>query len=285
MLPLLQPAESTYVTEFAYQSMLMGRLQRANDMYKQAASLDDASVGAVTGMIRCQLEGGQLVDAEQQIEFMREIQQSIGESPELTLLTALLAWRKDGNRNKAVTLLDSTLETFWRLQPNASSATGTSWNLENIHARSFQVPNQNATRHVQEGTAQLMNATLMDGGLASARNKEALEARRTGLAIKMQTVQKGLEGIEHELEELETYSQKYSATFGFMCMLTELMRTGVSGEKKEKRCCLLVVGCCVLFVVCCVLLLFVVVCCWLLLFVVCLLSQNLFFVLLYWCFH
>lgn len=131
----LQPAESTYVTEFAYQSMLMGRLQRANDMYKQAASLDDANVDAVTGMIRCQLEGGQLVDAEQQIEFMREIQQSIGESPELTLLTALLAWRKDGNRNKAVTLLDSTLETFWRLQPNASSATGTSWNLENIHAR------------------------------------------------------------------------------------------------------------------------------------------------------
>ena len=130
----LQPAESTYVTEFAYQSMLMGRLQRANDMYKQAASLDDANVDAVTGMIRCQLEGGQLVDAEQQIEFMREIQQSIGESPELTLLTALLAWRKDGNRNKAVTLLDSTLETFWRLQPNASSATGTSWNLENIHA-------------------------------------------------------------------------------------------------------------------------------------------------------
>jgi len=145
----------------------------------------------------------------------------------------------------------------------------------------FQVPNQNATRHVQEGTAQLMNATLMDGGLASARNKEALEARRTGLAIKMQTVQKGLEGIEHELEELETYSQKYSATFGFMCMLTELMRTGVSGEKKGEA--LLVVG---LFV-CWLLLLFVgclLFVCLLLLFV-CLLSQNLFFVLLYWCSH
>jgi tetratricopeptide repeat protein 21B len=133
----LKPAESTYVTEFAYQSMLMGRLQRANDMYKQAASLDDANVDAVTGMIRCQLEGGQLVDAEQQIEFMREIQQSIGESPELTLLTALLAWRKDGNRSKAVTLLDGTLETFWRMQPNATSSSpiGTSWNLENIHTR------------------------------------------------------------------------------------------------------------------------------------------------------
>ena len=130
----LKPAESTYVTEFAYQSMLMGKLQRANDMYKQAASLDDANVDAVTGMIRCQLEGGQLVDAEQQIEFMREIQSSIGESPELTLLTALLAWRKDGNRSKAVQLLDGTLETFWRLQPNASNAGG-SWNLENIHTR------------------------------------------------------------------------------------------------------------------------------------------------------
>ena len=132
----LRPAESSYVTEYAYQSMLMGNLQRANDMYKQAASLDDANVDAVTGMIRCQLEGGQLVDAEQQIEFMREIQSSIGESSELMLLTALLAWRKDGNRNKAVQLLDSTLETFWRSQPNAtSSTTGQSWSLENIHTR------------------------------------------------------------------------------------------------------------------------------------------------------
>ena len=118
------------------------------------------------------------------------------------------------------------------------------------------IANQNATRHgnVQEGTAQLMSATLMDGGLASARNKQALEARRTGLAIKMQTVQKGLEGIEHELEELETYSQKYSATFGFMCMLTELMRTGVSGEKESVLLLLLLLSpkktCSLFFVLC-----------------------------------
>lgn len=77
---------------------------------------------------------------------MREIQQSIGESPELTLLTALLAWRKDGNRTKAVSLLDATLDSFWRSQQAGGSSKGgrggrkdgggdNSWVLENIHAK------------------------------------------------------------------------------------------------------------------------------------------------------
>lgn len=34
----------------------------------------------VTGIIRCQLIQGQLEDAEQQLEFLNEIQQSIGKS-------------------------------------------------------------------------------------------------------------------------------------------------------------------------------------------------------------
>lgn len=34
----------------------------------------------VTGIIRCQLIEGQLEDADQQLEFLNEIQQSIGKS-------------------------------------------------------------------------------------------------------------------------------------------------------------------------------------------------------------
>lgn len=34
----------------------------------------------ITGIIRCQLIQGQLEDAEQQLEFLNEIQQSIGKS-------------------------------------------------------------------------------------------------------------------------------------------------------------------------------------------------------------
>lgn len=51
----LTPADSGCMTEAAYQSLLMGNLQRANDLYKQAAGLDDGNVDAVTGMIRCQV--------------------------------------------------------------------------------------------------------------------------------------------------------------------------------------------------------------------------------------
>lgn len=37
-------------------------------------------VSFVSGIIRCQLIDGQLEDAEQQLEFLNEIQQSIGKS-------------------------------------------------------------------------------------------------------------------------------------------------------------------------------------------------------------
>ena len=64
----------------AHERVLLGDLRQANEEFKQGASLDDANVQAVTGMIFCQLSSGQLLDAEQQIDFMKEIQTSIGSS-------------------------------------------------------------------------------------------------------------------------------------------------------------------------------------------------------------
>ena len=48
----------------------MGEGRICNKMFKYV----------VTGIIRCQLVQGQLEDAEQQLEFLNEIQQSIGKS-------------------------------------------------------------------------------------------------------------------------------------------------------------------------------------------------------------
>ena len=108
----LQPRNSAYVTESAHQHSLLGDLRKANDEFKLGASLDDANVQAVTGMIHCQLSSGQLLDAQHQIDFMKEIQGSDGSSYQLTFLSAVLAWRKDRNLERAVKLLDRCLDTL-----------------------------------------------------------------------------------------------------------------------------------------------------------------------------
>ena len=170
-----------------------------------------------------QLESGQLTGAEQQIEFMREIQQSIGESPELTLLTALLAWRKDGNRSKAVTLLDATLDSFWRSQSddNSSSSSGVAsdnWVLGDIHAKFvscnldflLQVareylqhsgteplgPSESAPAHLTKGTSTLTTVVGLAPGFIEA---QFLLAKAKFLGRKFEAAERTLnECLEHD---------------------------------------------------------------------------------------
>uniref|UniRef100_A0A3Q3QWQ7 Tetratricopeptide repeat domain 21B n=1 Tax=Monopterus albus TaxID=43700 RepID=A0A3Q3QWQ7_MONAL len=86
--------DSDLATELGYQMVLQGRIKEAMKWYKTAMTLDETSVSALTGLIRCQLIEGQLDDAEQQLEFLTEIQQSIGKSGELLYLCAFLAVKK-----------------------------------------------------------------------------------------------------------------------------------------------------------------------------------------------
>uniref|UniRef100_A0A665UEE5 Tetratricopeptide repeat domain 21B n=1 Tax=Echeneis naucrates TaxID=173247 RepID=A0A665UEE5_ECHNA len=72
--------DSDFATEMGYQMVLQGRIREAMKWYKTAMTLDETSVSALTGIIRCQLIEGHLDDAEQQLEFLTEIQQSIGKS-------------------------------------------------------------------------------------------------------------------------------------------------------------------------------------------------------------
>ena len=118
----LQPTNSAFVTESAHQNSLLGDLRKANNEFKQGASLDDANVQAVTGMIYCQLSAGQLLDAQHQIDFMKEIQGSDGSGYELTFLSALLAWRKDRKLERAVRLLDQCLKQFNSNVTNSGSS-------------------------------------------------------------------------------------------------------------------------------------------------------------------
>uniref|UniRef100_A0A8D0FX90 Tetratricopeptide repeat protein 21B n=1 Tax=Strix occidentalis caurina TaxID=311401 RepID=A0A8D0FX90_STROC len=102
-----------FATELGYQMILQGKVKEALKWYKTAMTLDETSVSALTGIIRCQLIQGQLEDAEQQLEFLNEIQQSIGKSGELSFLRAVLAMKKHKRQEEVIALLNDVLDTHF----------------------------------------------------------------------------------------------------------------------------------------------------------------------------
>ncbi|XP_040213995.1 tetratricopeptide repeat protein 21B [Rana temporaria] len=109
----LAPHEASFATEHGYQLVLQGRIKEALKWYKTAMNLDESSVSALTGIIRCQIIEGQLQDAEQQLEFLMEIQQSIGKSGELSYLRALLAMKKQKKQEDVIHLLNDVLDSHF----------------------------------------------------------------------------------------------------------------------------------------------------------------------------
>ncbi|XP_068186204.1 tetratricopeptide repeat protein 21B [Antennarius striatus] len=107
----LAQTDSDLATELGYQMVLQGRIKESIKWYKTAMTLDETSVAALTGIIRCQLLEGQLKDAEQQLEFFTEIQQSIGKSAELLYLHAVLAVKKHRPQEEVTKLLNDAVET------------------------------------------------------------------------------------------------------------------------------------------------------------------------------
>nr|XP_030134266.3 tetratricopeptide repeat protein 21B isoform X1 [Taeniopygia guttata] len=102
-----------FATELGYQMILQGKVNEAQKWYKTAMTLDETSVSALTGIIHCQLIQGQLEDAEHQLEFLNEIQQSIGKSGELSFLHAVLAMKKHKRQEDVFALLNDVLDTHF----------------------------------------------------------------------------------------------------------------------------------------------------------------------------
>uniref|UniRef100_A0A671XG33 Tetratricopeptide repeat domain 21B n=1 Tax=Sparus aurata TaxID=8175 RepID=A0A671XG33_SPAAU len=105
--------DSDLATELGYQMVLQGRIKEAMKWYKTAMTLDETSVTALTGIIRCQLIEGHLENAEQQLEFLTEIQQSIGKSGELLYLRAILAVKKRRPQEEVTNLLNDSVDTHF----------------------------------------------------------------------------------------------------------------------------------------------------------------------------
>ncbi|XP_013391055.1 tetratricopeptide repeat protein 21B [Lingula anatina] len=109
----LDNTSAEYVTELGYELLMQGRVRDAMKCYKNAMKLDETSVAALTGIIRCQLAENQLEDAAQQLEFLSEIQQSIGKSAEVSYLSAVLARKRQKGPEKVLELLNEAVENHF----------------------------------------------------------------------------------------------------------------------------------------------------------------------------
>mmetsp|Transcript_72654 Transcript_72654/g.187410 ORF Transcript_72654/g.187410 Transcript_72654/m.187410 type:complete len:1345 (-) Transcript_72654:48-4082(-) len=103
------PDQAKYLTELGYQQMLQGELSKAEQTFHEAVAKDETDVRALYGIIHCRVQEGNLDDAEEQLEFLSEIQVSVGKSPDLAFLQSLLAWRKRRDVEAALNLLNETL--------------------------------------------------------------------------------------------------------------------------------------------------------------------------------
>ena len=90
----IRPLEADFAIEKAYHFLMMGDVQGAFNQYQEAAALDESKIDPLTGMIQCRLLQGMIDDAEQQIEFVNEIQVSVGKTPEMAFLEAMLNCRR-----------------------------------------------------------------------------------------------------------------------------------------------------------------------------------------------
>ncbi|CAE8650139.1 unnamed protein product, partial [Polarella glacialis] len=104
----LAPDQAKYLTELGYQQVLLGELPKAEQTFHAAVAKDEEDVRALYGIISCRVQEGNLDDAEEQLEFLSEIQVSVGKSPDLAFLQSLIAWRKRGDVEAALNLLNET---------------------------------------------------------------------------------------------------------------------------------------------------------------------------------
>ncbi|KAM9601421.1 tetratricopeptide repeat protein 21A isoform 2-T2 [Trichechus inunguis] len=107
---LANPSHTHVATELGYLFILQDQVKEASLWYSEAMKLDESSIASLTGIIWCQILEGHLEEAEHQLEFLKEVQQSLGKSEVLVFLQALLASKKHKPEQEATALLKEAAE-------------------------------------------------------------------------------------------------------------------------------------------------------------------------------
>ncbi|XP_070582558.1 tetratricopeptide repeat protein 21A isoform X2 [Erythrolamprus reginae] len=102
--------DARFANELAYLLILQGKFKDAMAWYRKGADFSENTSDSLSGLVWCQVLGGQLEEAEQQLEFLKEVQQSSGKSSFLAYLQAVIASRKNKTEQIASTLLNEAAE-------------------------------------------------------------------------------------------------------------------------------------------------------------------------------
>ncbi|XP_040595708.1 tetratricopeptide repeat protein 21A isoform X2 [Mesocricetus auratus] len=104
------PSCAPVATELGYLFILQQQVKEACLWYKEALRLEENGLAALAGSIWCQILQGQLEEAAHQLEFLREVQLSLGKSEVLVFLQALVASKKPTLEQEATVLLKEAVE-------------------------------------------------------------------------------------------------------------------------------------------------------------------------------
>ncbi|KAM9307487.1 tetratricopeptide repeat protein 21A [Gastrophryne carolinensis] len=104
------PQHAELAADLGNQLMYQGNITQAANWYSTAMQLDGNHIEALIGIIWCQILQGNLDEAEQQLDFLREVQQSLGKSKELCYVEAILASKKQKEEKIIVNHLNESID-------------------------------------------------------------------------------------------------------------------------------------------------------------------------------
>ncbi|XP_016796243.2 tetratricopeptide repeat protein 21A isoform X17 [Pan troglodytes] len=104
------PSYVHVATELGYLFILKNQVKEALLWYSEAMKLDKDGMAGLTGIILCHILEGHLEEAEYRLEFLKEVQKSLGKSEVLIFLQALLMSRKHKGEEETTALLKEAVE-------------------------------------------------------------------------------------------------------------------------------------------------------------------------------
>lgn len=95
---------------------MIGQVAQAYRAFQEASSLDQSKLESIAGMIECKLLQEDFDDAENQIQFVNVMQQTIGRTPIIAYLEAVLTLRKARQSSSALIEAHKILDGALKLQ-------------------------------------------------------------------------------------------------------------------------------------------------------------------------
>uniref|UniRef100_A0A1I8G756 TPR_21 domain-containing protein n=1 Tax=Macrostomum lignano TaxID=282301 RepID=A0A1I8G756_9PLAT len=98
------------ITRMGHQLLMQAKVRDAIKTFRRALDQDESSVTALQGIIRCQLAEDLLQEAASQLDFLKEVQSSLGSTGDLSFLLAVLARKRGAPPNKMLAHLDDAIQ-------------------------------------------------------------------------------------------------------------------------------------------------------------------------------